>query len=703
MTGGRANVFEAVLPGKLRKSRNLIDQADAARDARQYGRAALLYERHLQGARDDAAIHIQCGHMFKEAGDFIRAEHHYDCAKTLTPDDADLALQLGHFYKVSGRLADAELAYRRAIDLAGDWPEPAIQLAQLYRQGWRDHTIPLPGERGNGAASPAESGLTPPEIIDGDAAADRWLIPKIDELLLPELAPQPPEDQLRGHGEEIKIWWFGHFGRTAWGMRDVVRGVEAIRGYCISATPIVEVRACLNGLRFRSETPKPYPLKYEKYNPRLRKYVFNIWYDFSHFREGAYEGQLYFVDAAGGMRSYTRQIVVAPPLSEEDYPASDRLVDAQPGDDRPLVEQINAKPSMIRPAYRSPFATPPKNVLIVRVDQLGDVVVSIAALRRLRELLPAARIVGLLSPANADLAATLELFDEIVTVDFTEDAWQRRRIMSLDKQHELTRRLRQYNFDVAIDLAEAFLSRPLLLLSGAPFRYGFWAPESPWLTAHFEGWHIDPVNGTQVVPIADKTLGLIEWFGVLFGHHAPTVRRDDLRRDRLVPYGLAPSDRFVVLHTGARLVFSQWPHYQTLAAMLLERTDLKVVMMTDDRLMRARLAPPLLAAQERFQLIDRRLPFDDFDAFLSFCEVLVGNDSGPAHLAALRGRPVISLFMARHNWNEWGHENHGYIISRRVPCAGCVIHDDPEECGKDFACITNIAPEEVFATLLKCL
>lgn len=689
-----------VLAGKFFGNRSVVERADAARDAKQYRRAAALYETYLKDAPADAAIHIQCGHMLKEAGDFPRAEHHYERAKELTPDDADLALQLGHFYKISGRLAEAERAYRNAVDLAPDWSEPAIELTQLYRRGWRDHSKPvLP--HANGGASPIARRMTPPVAAEGDDP-NLWLGVKLEELLLPELAPRQREDQLRGHQEEIRIHWFGHFGRTAWGLREVARGIDAIRGYCISATPIVEVRACLNGLRIDSQVPRAYPLRYEKYNPDLKKYVFNMWCDFSHFREGLYEGQLYFIDENGASRAYTRQIVVAPPLREADYPDSDRLVELEPGDNRPIEEQVNAKPSMIRPARRSPFATPPRNVLVTRVDQLGDMVVSIPAMRRLRQIVPEARIVGLLSFANAELARTLGLFDEIIAIDFPEDTWQRRRLMPLDKQHELRRQLHAFNFDVAIDLAEAFISRSLLLLSGASFCLGFWAPDCPWLIAHMDGWMKDPMNGTQIVTITDKTLGLIEWFGVLFGNHAATVRRDDLTRDRLAPYGLRPADRFVVLHTGARLVFSRWPHYDKLAATILDRTDVKVVMMTDDRAMRARL-PPQLTASDRFQLLDQRLPFDDFDALLSFCAVLVGNDSGPAHLASLRGTNVVNVFMARHNWNEWGHENNGYIISRRVPCAGCVIHDDPEECGKDFACIVNITPEEVFETVRRCL
>jgi ADP-heptose:LPS heptosyltransferase len=113
--------------------------------------------------------------------------------------------------------------------------------------------------------------------------------------------------------------------------------------------------------------------------------------------------------------------------------------------------------------------------------------------------------------------------------------------------------------------------------------------------------------------------------------------------------------------------------------------------------------PAALTLSNRFHLVDGRLEFDQFDALVSFCDVFVGNDSGPKHLASLRGAKVVSLHMARNNWNEWGQENGGYILSRKLPCAGCQISHDPEECGRDFICIRGIKPEEVMAAVQRLL
>jgi len=176
------------------------------------------------------------------------------------------------------------------------------------------------------------------------------------------------------------------------------------------------------------------------------------------------------------------------------------------------------------------------------------------------------------------------------------------------------------------------------------------------------------------------------------------VRRVDLSPVRLQALGIDRETRFALLHDGARLQYSRWPHYFELAELILNRTDLHVVLMTDDRAGRDR-APPALAGSDRFHLVDGFLPFDDFDALVSFCAVFIGNDSGPKHLASVRGAKVVSVHLARNNWNEWGQENGGYIVTRKVPCAGCLIGHEPEDCGKDFICLRGIKPEEVFSAV----
>jgi ADP-heptose:LPS heptosyltransferase len=655
-----------------------------------YGEAALLYEQYLLKAPKDSAIHVQCGHMYKEAGQFDQAEYHYDCATRLTPNDPGLALQLGHFFKVAGRPTDSERAYRRALELAPDWNEPIFELSQMPKTGM--HVLnPFPAAAEGRAAG-----------NDTSPADTDWKQAAADGLLLPDLAPGPHDDMLRSYQEEVRVVRFGHWELTKSGFANVVRGIEAIRGYCISAVPIREVQLRLGGKSLHVGTAQGHPLRFERTTSKRMKYVFNAWFDFTAIREGAYEAEIRLIGEDKSRRVHKRKVVVGAPLREADYPRSDRLVEADPNDRRSLEEQINSRPSALRPARRAYFATPPRSVLIQRIDQLGDMVVSVPAMRRMRELLPDSRLVALVASSNAELTRSLGIFDDIVTADFPADEVLQRRVMPLNEQDALRRQLAAFNFDVAIDFSESPVTRPLLLLSGARLLFGFRDRTLPWLSADYSVHSPDPRSGLDQISPSVKLLGLADWFGRLLRSPARTTRRDDLTRDRLAPYGLSRNDRFAVLHTGARLKFSRWPHFGSLASMILAGTDLKIVMMADEPVPRSEL-PSEIAQSDRFQVLDRRLPFDDLDALLSFCSVFVGNDTGPGHLASLRGAEVITLYCARLNWSEWGPENNGYIFSRRVPCAGCAIHHEPEECGKDYACVTNIRPDEVFRTVQEIL
>lgn len=110
---------------------DLRRRANAARDTRNYAAAAAFYEEVLTRQPATSAIHVQCGHMYKEAGNLVAAEQHYMTARALTPDDADLHLQIGHFHKVGGRLAEAAMDYSMAAWLAPGLDDAGDELARL--------------------------------------------------------------------------------------------------------------------------------------------------------------------------------------------------------------------------------------------------------------------------------------------------------------------------------------------------------------------------------------------------------------------------------------------------------------------------------------------------------------------------------------------------------------------------------------------
>ena len=221
----------------------------------------------------------------------------------------------------------------------------------------------------------------------------------------------------------------------------------------------------------------------------------------------------------------------------------------------------------------------------------------------------------------------------------------------------------------------------------------------PWLHVAVDARTHDLKNGLAVAPQSSKILALVEGVAALLSSRGEILPRPGLSRHRLASVGIAPDARFVVLHTGARIAFSRWPYFAELCAELMRHTDRTVALIDEDGHAHNHL-PAALQGAPRLILIAARLAIDDFDALLTFCDVFVGNDSGPKHLAALRGAEVVSIHSARINWSEWGQEQTGVTISRRVPCAGCALFHDADECGRDYVCVTGIAPHEVCAAVL---
>lgn len=660
-------------------ARMFIVRADAARDQRRWRDAAALYREALAIAPDRAGVHVQAAHMFKEAGEFDEAEIHYNRAAALIPNDADLALQLGHFYKLSARLTDAVRSYERAVALAPDWDIPKRELAQVRSSGLRlpeettDRTVP-------------EDDLLPP---------DPYRLPVDTRIaaafgrMAPEQLPRSFRDMMKRSEPSLNITQFGVHLNSFWGMRRAARGVEAIRGFCIATEPLNEVTALVNGLVIhRGPVKGPYALEYEPDPTRIHKYVFNIWADFSGFALGRHVLELRFRDAFLRSRSLFEEFVVEPPLREEDHPASDGVINLTPGDPRPIDEQINARAAIVHEAVRPNMLPEIKSICVMRADQLGDLVASIPGILRLRELFPHAKLVGVFGPANVELARSLGVFDDTVVVDFRESMELRTRTLSWAQQETLRDQLAPFGFDIAIDLSQSLMSRSLLALSGAPFTYGFKDPNWPRLSASVDDAYFDPKNRREIATHSTRIVTMIDRLAALLRTSAKVIRRDDLPRERLEAFGIGPDDRYALIHTGARIVFSRWPHYPALAGRLHRETDLKIVLFGGPGLRDT--LPDDLAASDRVIVIDRQLPFDDFDAMLSYCEVYVGNDSGPKHLASLRGVPVVSIHSARINWSEWGQEHTGVVITRKVPCAGCSIYHDVDECGADFACVKAI-------------
>jgi ADP-heptose:LPS heptosyltransferase len=352
---------------------------------------------------------------------------------------------------------------------------------------------------------------------------------------------------------------------------------------------------------------------------------------------------------------------------------------------------------MIRPSRRTAFGAV-KRVLLQRLDQLGDTAASIPAMRRLKAAFAGASFSILVTPANRELMEATGFYDRVYTAPFAYDHATRRRSMSRAEEARLRDQLALGRFDVAIDLSPGADSRPILLLSKARHLVGFNPHEFPYLDFGIDFISRDSVNRKHNVSHTTMVNALAE---AIATGAAPAPAREPRRSpgdDALLAAQGLTARKYVALHSGARLAIKRWPlaNYIELANLVTSELDLPVAFFADDPLTAEQKGQ--FARRDKIVLFEGRIDFETLDAVLAHSSVVVGNDTGPKHLASLRGAKVVSVHMGQVNWNEWGQDGDGLIVSRRTPCCGCGI-EDPSECGKDLACLTFIRPTEILSAL----
>jgi ADP-heptose:LPS heptosyltransferase/tetratricopeptide (TPR) repeat protein len=524
--------------------------------------------------------------------------------------------------------------------------------------------------------------------------------------LSPELAIEIRRHPKRRHSdhEELVILGAGSSWRTGLNSNyRLLRRIDFVRARSSTLSEIVRMRVRIDGKTLGETEGVELRLGFE--GSRLRHRLFNYWIDLSFITTGLHELQLYFEELQGGWRAVNEMVWV-----DTDESTSDTLANSlafvqlpQTNSVASVEDRIAELPSLVLPAARTLFATPIKRMLIVRADQLGDTSQSICAMAALKEAFPSACVDALTSPGNRELLSATDLFDHVYTVDLKYDIVERRRYASIAEQARLHELLTEKQYDLAVDLSPGFETQNLLKLAGARYTAGFKPNQFQWLTFGMDIQTHDPVNRHEMVPHSAQISAFASSLISMASHRPHISRKADADWKLLETFGIESEQKYVVLHSGARLEIKRWPfaRYVELARLLTEKAGLKTILLADEPSDLAEIDVSTFP-EGLLHTSAQKIPFQTFDTLLALCSGFVGNDTGPKHLAALRGAPVVSVHMGQVNWNEWGQDGDGLIVARRAPCVGCGI-EIAEECGKGLPCLMQIRAEEVYEAFMRLI
>lgn len=343
--------------------------------------------------------------------------------------------------------------------------------------------------------------------------------------------------------------------------------------------------------------------------------------------------------------------------------------------------------------FRSP-PDHPATVAVVRTGHLGDTFCALPALREIRRRYPSARLLLLTAqkvpsrPHPAEVLEGIFSFDGVISFDL-------RRLRNPAYARDLLGRLRREKIDLLFYLGQ-YPAGPVRLLrdlffyrlAGARAARGFrWARHRLFRLAQRE---------SRVFP--DEVARLLRL--VTPPGEPPPPARWEIPPVPVTGLPVPDQNRkMVAVHPGGKFPVNRWfpERFRELIGELAERIAPDSVVVVGEE-------PPeggenILPSAGRDNIIDLRgkTGCRELAGVLRRCRLLVTTDSGPAHVAAAVGTPVVGIYSARDYPDCWHpHGKDHVIIRKETGCQICMREECP-----DAECLKRITVAEVLAAAHK--
>lgn len=312
----------------------------------------------------------------------------------------------------------------------------------------------------------------------------------------------------------------------------------------------------------------------------------------------------------------------------------------------------------------------PQNILVIDFGQLGDVVLSLPALRAIRERFPRARITVALGKPGAPVVDLSGYADATIVVDRValRDGWK---VMSIFRIGRIVKEVRRRRFDFVIDLHSLSETNILGFLSGAPKRlYARRPGRSIDLLANFHPK--PPVEDNSPSKHAiDRYLDVLIPLGIKNAPRIPRLKtrpEDDAAVEQMLKKEKAAAGAPLVgLFPGAGHPSRRWPleRFVELANRLVREDAVRIVLFAGPE--ERGMIKEMRTLFPRSTIIFDRLTVPQLAAALARLSAFVTNDTGPMHIATAVGTSVVAL-LARPTPNSFIpiEDRHRIIYSQRI-------------------------------------
>lgn len=348
-----------------------------------------------------------------------------------------------------------------------------------------------------------------------------------------------------------------------------------------------------------------------------------------------------------------------------------------------------------------------RRVLAIRLDNLGDVLVTTPAIHAIRESLPAARLTLLASPVGSQAGRYNRDIDEVITWSAPwMDPWHELP-QDPEREQEMIARLASERFDGAIIFTSfrqsSLPAAYLCYLAGIPLRAAasIDGPGSLLTTRH--------KHAERMMHEVERGLDLVGALGMA------TDDRDlvlDLpktafaeARALLRTLSRATGGPLVVVHPGCSMPARTypWEMFADVVTQLVRETDATVLLtgVPSEAPLAHRVRERVgVGERDRVVVVAGQLSFAGFAALIAVADLTITNNTGPMHVAAATKTPVVALFALTNPPEQWGpwRVPHRQLY-HDVPCRICYSR----VCPYAQECLTLVSPDIVVAASMELL
>jgi heptosyltransferase-2 len=332
-----------------------------------------------------------------------------------------------------------------------------------------------------------------------------------------------------------------------------------------------------------------------------------------------------------------------------------------------------------------------KRVVVRGTNWVGDSVMTVPALRALRRVLPDANITLAIRPGVKGIFSEADFIDDVLV-------YNRKGAFSVIPQ---VREWRRRQFDLALLSQNAFEAALIPFLAGVPVRLGYATESRQALLTHplaVPDWRS---SRHEVFYYLYLVTALEQ---ILFGSSSiceaepdASIQISDERkaeaRGLLRIHGIRDENPVVAICPGSiNSRAKRWPAeaYAALADRLIESQRQVLLIGSQEE---AEVSKDVMSQmRHRPVVLTGKTSLDEITAVLASVDLIVTNDTGPAHIGAALGRPTIVIFGPTNPLTTRPFSLQAEILRHPPECAPCMLRD----CPIDHRCMTAITVDEVF-------